>query len=353
MSNAVLQIGDANFASRLLGWHDVHGRKDLPWQQNITPYRVWVSEIMLQQTQVASVIDYYQRFMQRFPTVDVLANAPVDEVLHYWSGLGYYARARNLHKTAVIVHEQFGGTFPNELDAMNALPGIGQSTAAAILSIASGQSHAILDGNVKRVLARRYCVQGWPGKTSVANQLWQYAHELTPRKRTAQYTQAIMDLGATLCSRTKPKCEQCPVMGDCKAYKNNAVTDYPHAKPKQAKPERKIRVWVMEDAQGRVLLQKRPSKGIWGGLWSFPEQAVDEAKQSWLEKQGLSDSSYKELAAFRHTFSHFHLRIEPVHVRFEHTPELEMSDYKWYNAHCDRLGLAAPVQKLLTAIQHR
>ena len=226
----------SDFAERLLAWFDDNGRKDLPWQQNVTAYRVWVSEIMLQQTQVQTVIPYFNRFVDRFPDVGALATAKQDEVLSHWSGLGYYARARNLHKAAQQIVLEHGGRFPETLDAVIGLPGIGRSTAGAILALAKGQRHAILDGNVKRVLARFDAIAGWPGKAQVAADLWAIAERYTPDERAAGYTQAIMDLGATLCTRSKPACDRCPVSGDCEALRTDSVEAYPGRKPKVTKP---------------------------------------------------------------------------------------------------------------------
>ena len=343
----------ADFAKRLLAWHGVHGRKDLPWQHNTTPYRVWVSEIMLQQTQVATVIPYYLRFMDSFPSLSALADAELDEVLHHWSGLGYYARGRNLHKAAQLVMHQHGGEFPNSLDAVVALPGIGRSTAGAILSIACGQRQPILDGNVKRVLARHYGVQGWPGKAAVAQQMWRYADRLTPDKEVATYTQAIMDLGASLCSRSKPSCELCPVSEDCSAYAEGTPTAYPHSKPKKVTPVRCVRMWLLENAQGDVLLERRPPSGIWGGLWGLPEQDMEELPQDWLDAHNWICGSQQVLPAMRHTFSHFHLDIQPIHVKVaqNNAQVMEAQRWLWYKPASSKGGLAAPVAKLLQLIQ--
>ena len=260
----------SDFAERLLDWFDDHGRKDLPWQRGINPYRVWISEIMLQQTQVQTVIPYYERFMQSFPDLQSLADADIDAVLQHWSGLGYYARARNLHKAAGAIRDNFAGEFPTAFDDVVELPGIGQSTAGAILAIAGNQRHAILDGNVKRVLARHAAVAGWPGKTDVSKQLWALAEARTPQQRVADYTQAIMDLGATLCTRSKPNCAACPVASDCAARIADDVAAYPGRKPKKAKPLRQTTMVIAVNGAA-VFLQRRPPVGIWGGLWSLPE----------------------------------------------------------------------------------
>lgn len=263
----------ASFAARLLAWFDTHGRKHLPWQKAISPYRVWVSEIMLQQTQVGTVVDYYIRFMGRFPTVETLAAATEDEVLHLWTGLGYYSRARNLLKTARHIVNQ--GGFPKHVSSLEALPGIGRSTAGAIASIAMGQRAPILDGNVKRVLARHAGIEGYPGTSETAKALWSVAEEHTPATRFDAYTQAIMDLGATLCTRVRPACSFCPVSDDCNARLTGRVDTLPGKKPKKLLPQRSTTMLLIEDARRHVLLQRRPGSGIWGGLWSFPECARD------------------------------------------------------------------------------
>ena len=271
-----------SFAERLLAWFDVHGRKDLPWQVDDS-YAIWISEIMLQQTQVQTVIPYYERFMLRFPDAVALADAPLDEVLHHWSGLGYYARARNLHAAAEIVRDQHGGRFPTSFDDVEALPGVGRSTAGAIIALSSGERHPILDGNVKRVLARHAAIDGWPGKTDVANALWALAEEHTPTERVADYTQAIMDLGATLCTRSRPRCAACPVHADCRACAMDAVERFPGKKPKKAKP-RKVTTMLMAVSRDSLYLERRPAAGIWGGLWSLPE-VDNDGIDDWCERR--------------------------------------------------------------------
>ncbi len=344
-----------DFAQRLLAWHQLSGRKDLPWQQDISPYRVWVSEIMLQQTQVATVIPYYQRFMQRFPSLNALAAAALDEVLQHWSGLGYYARARNLHKAAQCIVAEHAGEFPTAMATVMALPGIGRSTAGAILSIACGQRQPILDGNVKRVLCRRYAVEGWPGKTAVAKQLWSYADSLTPQQHVATYTQAIMDLGASLCRRSQPDCPRCPVSADCAAYAKGTPTAYPHSKPKKPQPVKTVRLWIVENQRGEFLLERRPPTGIWGGLLSFPEQPREQAAQDWLSEHGWQAQHLRELDERRHTFSHFHLDIQPVHIKVVENPHavMEAQRWLWYKPATSTGGLAAPVAKLLQTVQTR
>ena len=345
------------FSNALLKWFDAHGRHDLPWQEDKTAYRVWISEIMLQQTQVSTVIPYYQNFMARFPGIEALANANIDQVLHLWTGLGYYARARNLHKAAQTVVEDFNGCFPATLDEVISLPGIGRSTAAAILALSDNQHHAILDGNVKRVLSRFYAIKGWPGKKPVEQQLWQHAEACTPTKRTADYTQAIMDLGATLCTRSKPRCVDCPFVKHCQARLLERVEDFPGKKPKKTIPVKQATMLMLRDGD-HVLLQQRPPSGIWGGLWSFPQPELKKetpaALKSWCRKQlGCELGSVQNWPAMRHTFSHFHLDITPVEATLkDHTNTvMESTESVWYNtAQPDARGLAAPVKKLLEAL---
>ncbi len=350
-----------NFAQRLLTWHDQHGRKDLPWQQDITPYRVWLSEIMLQQTQVATVIDYFNRFVKRFPTVRDLARADLDQVLHLWTGLGYYARARNLHKAAVTVVATYDGHFPESQDELEALPGIGRSTAAAIRAIAMQQHATILDGNVKRVLARYHAQAGYPGVTAVAKRLWRYAESHTPEQRTNTYTQAIMDLGATICLRSKPACKRCPVSAGCEAYRDRTTDIYPARKPKKEKPIREARFFVVTQHSGATLLEQKPSDGIWGGLWTPPERPITLRPESFILTLGYSPEqieSTRIAPRFRHTFSHFFLDIEPVYIKTTGYPALvrEVSEQRWvFPEHLssgnERIGLSAPAVKLLASLK--
>jgi A/G-specific adenine glycosylase len=341
------------FSQRVLSWFSHSGRKDLPWQQDITPYRVWVSEIMLQQTQVKTVIPYFQRFMAAFPTVHDLAGAELDEVLHLWTGLGYYARARNLHKSAVIVHEQCKGHFPDTVDALAELPGIGRSTAGAIVSIACGKRAAILDGNVKRVLARHQAVAGWPGRTAVHNQLWDIAEQFTPQLASAHYTQAMMDLGATVCTRSSPLCDQCPVTTDCLAHKAGSQRDYPGKKPKKALPVKQATFLIVREPSGSIWLEQRPPSGIWGGLWCFPELEKDAAVENFSLDRWNQQASIQPLESFRHTFSHYHLDIQPLLLELTTSPQtiMEAAGQLWYNMRRPAaIGLAAPVASLLATL---
>ena len=374
------------FSERLLAWFDEHGRKTLPWQQDRTPYRVWVSEIMLQQTQVATVIPYYERFMARFPKVGDLAQAPIDDVLSLWTGLGYYARARNLHKTACIVAKEYDGEFPNSVEGLESLPGIGRSTAGAILTLGHGGWAPILDGNVKRVLARYHAIEGWPGRSDVLAALWKASEAVTPRQRTADYTQGIMDLGATLCTKSKPECLFCPMTEDCQARISGTQTAYPGKKPKKKIPTRETYFIICIDSQGQVLLERRPPSGIWGGLWSFPEASnlydfpeyppdkptfnpasnetgAREASEttdavsvtSWLDKQGLAATQPPTtLPAVSHTFSHFRLEIIPVVCVVQNNVSriADSEGYSWFTIpRALTLGLPAPVVRILQSLE--
>ncbi len=348
--------GSTDFSARLLNWFDHHGRKDLPWQHDTSPYRVWVSEIMLQQTQVATVIPYYQRFMTRFPTVADLASAPADEVMALWTGLGYYARARNLHKAAQRVVADFAGEFPRSVEELQSLPGIGRSTAGAIHSIACAGRAPILDGNVKRVLSRHHAIEGWPGKREVEDRLWQIAEHYTPHQRVADYTQAIMDLGASLCSRSRPQCDACPVNADCKALALGRQGEFPGKKPRKTLPVKYCHMLLIENPQGEILLEKRPDSGIWGGLWSLPELEDEGDIDDFLFGKFSVTGAPQALTPLRHTFSHYHLDIQPQHIHLPREPGHIMEDgrWLWYNgAPGQQLGLPAPVKKLLDSLlQH-
>ncbi len=337
------------FATAVLDWYDRHGRKHLPWQQGITPYRVWVSEIMLQQTQVSTVLGYFDRFMVVLPSVEALAAAEEDEVLHLWTGLGYYSRARNLHKTAKIVAEQYGGAFPQDVEKLTELPGIGRSTAGAIASLSMGLRAPILDGNVKRVLARYVAQDGYPGEPKVARQLWEVAERLTPQQRVNHYTQAMMDLGATLCTRSKPSCLLCPLKSGCRAHLLGRETDFPVPKPRKTLPRKRTLMPLLANHEGAILLYRRPSSGLWGGLWSLPELDDLSALTLLAERHALTLQEHRELPGLTHTFSHFQLAIEPWLIKVDSTVDsVAEADWLWYNlATPPRLGLAAPVKTLL------
>jgi len=350
---------NVDFASKLLTWFDQSGRKDLPWQRNKTPYRVWVSEIMLQQTQVNSVIEYYQRFMTRFPTLESLAIADEDRVLELWAGLGYYARARNLHKTAKIIHLGLHGKFPDTLDSIVELPGIGRSTAGAILSIAFKQQATILDGNVKRVLCRFKAITTWSGERKTENELWTLAEQLTPSTRTDDYTQAIMDLGATLCTRSKPDCEHCPMTHDCQAFKLDIQTELPKSKPKKNISLRHTRIVLIETNDEHILLEKRPPTGIWGGLYSLPElnieQSLNDISQHCSTHFCCSLSPPVETKAFQHTFSHFKLELRPVQFKSSKRQQMvnDSERFIWVKKdQLSQLGMPTPIAKYLKRCGH-
>ena len=342
------------FAQRLLDWANEHGRHDLPWQLNPTAYSVWVSEIMLQQTQVATVIPYFERFIERFPSVGELARADSDEVLSYWAGLGYYARARNLHRAARTLVERFSGEVPESLEELMRLPGIGRSTAGAILALARGQRHAILDGNAKRVLARYHAVEGWPGKTDVGKHLWELADLHTPDVNVAEYTQAIMDLGAMVCIRGRPACLRCPLNDTCEARRRNVQQQLPAPRPKRRRPERSVCMLIVQDAEQRVLLERRPPSGIWGGLFSLPEIGTGDDPRQWCEgRLGSSVLSKKQLSPIQHAFTHFDLHIEPVLLQLESDAGvvLDREDWLWYNPADDsQVGIPAPIAALLNVV---
>ncbi|TVP51092.1 MAG: adenine DNA glycosylase [Halomonas sp.] len=339
------------FQRRLLTWFDRHGRHNLPWQSPRSAYRVWVSEIMLQQTQVATVIGYFERFMAHFPTLESLARAPQDEVLHLWTGLGYYARARNLHKAAQVALAEHGGELPTEsIDALMTLPGIGRSTAGAIIAQSTGQRATILDGNVKRSLTRLHAVAGWPGKPVVERKLWALAEHYTPSKRLADYTQAIMDFGATLCKRSKPDCLSCPFSDVCLAYAQGEPQRYPESKPKKALPTRQTIMLMLRDQDGRVWLEQRPPSGLWGGLWSLPQFETHSELNAWLETNTINPQRETTPPSFYHTFSHFRLAITPQPVTCDRLGGVRESGV-WYDLnHPPALGLAAPVKALLSQL---
>lgn len=341
-----------DFARRLIDWQQLHGRHDLPWQTSRDPYRVWLSEIMLQQTQVVTVIPYYLRFLERFPTLADLAAAQQDEVLALWSGLGYYSRARNLHRAAQIVVTEHGGVFPNKREQVAALPGIGPSTAAAICAFAFGQRHAILDGNVKRVLCRFIGIDGYPGDKKVETRLWQIAEALAPASGIEAYTQAQMDLGATLCTRGKPQCLLCPLQQDCVARIEGRTAELPVPKPKKTNPERET-VMLLLRRQDRLLLQKRPPTGIWAGLWSFPEIDTTLEADVWCQTTlGCIGDVQPPLPQFSHVFTHFRLHITPLPVYLQAPPSVQQPGMQWLSvAEALQAGIPTPVRKILLGLQ--
>ena len=345
-------MSQPDFAARLLHWFDGYGRHDLPWQHPREPYRVWLAEIMLQQTQVSTVIPFFERFIKRFPDLRTLAQAPADDVLAHWAGLGYYARARNLHGSAQLIVERRHGEFPRDIETLCELPGIGRSTAGAILAQAFGQRHAILDGNVRRVLARHAAIAGWPGQPAVQKKLWALSERLLPQQRLADYTQAIMDLGATVCTSRKPACGICPLREDCAARLQGTVLDYPGAKPKRAHPQKRAWMLIVENARGEIFCERRPPVGIWGGLWCLPMfQDEQDWQQLCLQRYGLHCSAPSPLPALRHSFTHFDLEILPLRLRADTiiTELRESEGRSWIKMTpgAPPVGLPAPVRKLL------
>ena len=341
-------------APELLAWWHVNGRKDFAWQQNPTRYRVWISEVMLQQTQVTTVVPYYQRFIAEFPTVRDLAAADPDRVLHVWSGLGYYARARNLHKAAGLISAKFDGELPGDIDALQSLPGIGRSTAGAILALADDRRHPILDGNAKRVYARFFAIAGWPGQGAVLKKLWALAEACTPATGAAIYTQAIMDLGATVCLRRNPGCARCPLADSCLARQQHLLDSIPGKRPKRNKPLCATVLVLAVCDDGAVLLQRRPDTGIWGGLWCFPEIGEAAKVAGWcLETIGYLPGKVRVCPVIRHSFTHFDLDMTPVVARLTATDArlMEGDRWLWYKQTAPAaVGLAAPVARLLENI---
>jgi A/G-specific adenine glycosylase len=350
-------VKDEPFAQRLLGWFAVHGRHTLPWQINPTPYRVWVSEVMLQQTQVATVIPYYERFMARFSDVQSLAAAPLDEVLHLWTGLGYYARARNLRACAQVLTAQFDGEFPERIEELWELPGIGRSTAGAILALSRGQRHPILDGNVKRVLARVFGIDGDPSSKGVLEKLWAQSDACTPADNVAAYTQAIMDLGATVCTRTRPACTLCPMNTICVAALEGRQAELPGRKPARARPSREATLLIAQTGSNgftAVLVERRPASGLWGGLWSPPQFDNETDALAWCQSElGGAARDPQLLAPIDHAFTHFDLRLKPLMVRCAPNSSVrDSADRLWYALESPpRIGLPQPINQLFERLR--
>ncbi len=344
-----------DFAKHIITWQKQYGRHDLPWQNTRDPYAIWVSEIMLQQTQVVAVIGYYQLFMARFPTILSLASAEQEEVLQYWSGLGYYSRARNLHQAAQTIIDAHGGKFPEDFQTMQILAGIGRSTAAAIAAFAFHQTHTILDGNVKRILARYFVIEGWPSSPAVEKHMCALAETLVPASDMIAYTQGLMDLGATLCTRNKPKCETCPLHRTCGAYIQNLTSTLPTPKPRQTLPQKQTTMLILQHGK-EVLLEKRPPKGIWGGLWSFPEINMQEvASVVALERFGLEAESDEPMEIIHHAFTHFKLAILPQPLQvISKTESVNQPSVIWLSIE-EAIGAAlpTPVRNILIKLQHR
>jgi len=364
-THADIPVADAmDFQDRLLAWFDRHGRHDLPWQGHTDSYPVWVSEIMLQQTQVSTVIPYYERFMASFPDLSSLARADLDEVLSHWAGLGYYSRARNLHRCAQLACELHGGSLPDDIDALTELPGIGRSTAGAILAFGHGQRHPILDGNVRRILCRHFAVDGWSGDPKVQKILWAIADALTPEKRIGGYTQAIMDLGATVCRRSRPECRSCPLSGSCLALAHDRVAELPVPKPRKETPVRETAMLLCEIEGQGILIERRPPSGIWGGLWSLPERSgmadFDAEAADWCrDTLGLEVEAWRGLPELRHRFTHFTLDIRPYHLRVRPMSGrvMEADGALWYTRPehhgigAEDVAVPTPVRRLLDLIE--
>lgn len=338
------------FQKSILNWYHKNGRKNLPWQQNISAYTVWISEIMLQQTQVVTVIPYYERFMSSFPTVRDLAEAAQDVVMEHWAGLGYYSRARNLHQTAKIIISEFQGIFPNEIDDLVKLPGIGRTTAGAIKSLAFNQRGPILDGNVKRVLSRYHKIEGWSGSSKTNQTLWFYADKHTPNTNVREYTQAIMDIGATVCKKNNPYCTSCPIHEKCKAFMENEVLCYPAKKPHRKIQEKSCYFLIIKDKNSNIFLEKNRHKGIWQDLWLFPKCTEFEDMKQICASRGLKIKTFEILKRQTHTFSHFKLLYTPIIIEVSVKEQIENNsqDSVWYTSNNKlKLGVPAPVKSLL------
>jgi A/G-specific adenine glycosylase len=340
----------ASFSALLLRWAQQQGRKDLPWQRDPSPYSIWLSEIMLQQTQVATVIPYFERFIIQLPTLEDLAHAPLDQVLHLWSGLGYYARARNLHRAAQTILSQYQGRLPNNLSELTALPGIGRSTAGAILSLAFGMPYPILDGNVKRILTRYYAIEGSPVDSRVAQQLWAKSGQITPKQQAGPFNQAMMDLGSLICTHQQPRCQDCPLQSGCQAYTTQRWQEYPGKQPKAPRPE-KMEWFVIIQYQQEIWMVQRPRRDLWGGLFCFPQFSSHQTALQWLRQQPFS-TNVQPLPVAQHSFTHFQLIIHPLHLVLTQRPRgVEYSAGIWYHlAHPPKVGVPAPIQRLLHAV---
>lgn len=339
-----------SFGDAVIDWYHQHGRKSLPWQQNKTLYTTWLSEVMLQQTQVTTVIPYFNRFVEKFPTLADLANAQEDEVLQLWTGLGYYARARNLLKAAKIMQAEYGA-FPQDFEQVLALPGIGRSTAGAILSLTLAKPFPILDGNVKRVLCRYFAVQRWSGEKKTQDLLWQYAEQISPAQGIEYFNQAMMDIGSAVCTRSKPKCEICPLEQSCQAHLKGLTGQLPVSKPKKEKPV-KSTVMLALQHNGSVLLAKRPSTGIWGGLFTLPESERLLTETEIEQLFSVQVKALKKLTPFRHTFTHYHLDITPVVAELDQVQSsIRDTSERWFELQSEaEFGMSVPTQKILTEL---
>lgn len=349
--NNLRPVSMTDFAQRLIAWQRAHGRHDLPWQNTRDPYRVWLAEIMLQQTQVATAIPYYGRFLARFPTLESLAAAPLDQAMSLWSGLGYYARARNLHRCAATVVAEHGGNFPATPESLAALPGIGRSTANSIAAVCFGARAPILDGNVKRLLCRYLGIEGFPGTAAVEGRLWLAAAALLPDKEVPRYLQAQMDMGATVCTRTRPRCGDCPVVADCVAHRDGRIAELPAPRPKRDLPERAATLLVLR-LDKRVLLEQRPPAGLWGGLLSLPELPEGRDVDDYgAQRFGVRIDAVAPAPSFMHVFSHFRLRIQPLVCTVAGSVGAAEGATRWLAPHeWPQAALPAPIRKILSAI---
>lgn len=341
------------FSENLLNWYQKFGRKDLPWRKQISAYRVWLSEIMLQQTQVTTVLPYFEKFIKKFPTVTDLATADLDEILTLWAGLGYYARARNLHKCAQMISAELNGKFPQTIEELIKLPGVGLSTAGAMMSIAFKTPAPILDGNVKRILARQFCIPGYPGNAKTAKQFWQASESLLPKKQANDFTQAMMDLGALVCTKSKPKCEICPVNTNCQAFATHSISNYPEKKPKKILLTHE-KLFLIVRCKQKILVEKRPAEGIWGSLFSLPEAPINTDVKLWcLQKFNIVPKYIEKLTSFKHSFTHFHLILDPILIEFAHLPkQLMQSNLSWQAINdLDKIGLPTPIKNILKQLK--
>lgn len=338
-------------SDKLLNWYDEHGRSELPWRRSITPYRVWLSEIMLQQTQVTTVLPYFRRFIKHFPDVYTLAYADSDDVMYHWAGLGYYTRARNLHNAAQMIVDRYGGQFPDTLEALTTLPGVGRSTAGAVLAIAFKKRAPILDGNVKRILTRLYAIHGWPGQSSVEKRLWALSEAHTPEARVDDYTQAIMDLGATICLKRQPLCHCCPLQHECQAYHQELTSQIPTPQPAKQIPTKTAIFVILENEHREILFEKLPPAGVWGGMWCLPQFSSDTDLTDSIEAHypvKVKDCQY--MKTFKHAFSHFRLYGDVYQVKSELFSEqvTDTKPYFWYNPEeMLQVGLPKPISKVI------
>lgn len=353
VQNSSVKRTNPEFARCILDWYQKSGRHDLPWIQLRTPYGVWIAEIMLQQTQVATVLPYYMQFMEKFPDLPALANAALDEVMALWAGLGYYARARNLHRTARILVTECSGEFPRTIEGWKNLPGVGRSTAGAILAQAFGLRHPILDGNVRRLLARYFGVEGWPGRSATSQQLWSLAESLLPHARIADYTQALMDFGATVCRVANPVCSSCPLAFNCVAFADRRVSELPTPRPKRPLAQCSFRLLLVQDAKERWFLERRPPEGVWSELWCPPLIETDIESLSYLRsKLGVGVAVVREITEIHHILSHRHLILRPTIFQANHVASCATKSSRWLTMkEIEQLGVPAPVRRMFISLK--